>query len=142
MIKFKRLTEKDIANNILHRWLTFLDKSTPETILKEVINMDAVIQKADEKMAFISQDKDALRLYQMREKALSDYVSGMNHAKREGRREGRKEGIVEGRKEGRKEGELKKAIEIAKKMLKRGTPLQYIIEDTGLTEDEINYEIR
>jgi hypothetical protein len=27
--------------------------------------------------------------------------------------------------------------EIAKKMLKRETPIEYIIEDTGLTEDEI-----
>ena len=45
--------------------------------------MDSAIKKADEKLAFISKDKEALRLYHLRERALSDWTSGVNHAKRE-----------------------------------------------------------
>jgi predicted transposase/invertase (TIGR01784 family) len=125
MVKYKRLQHKDIKNSPLHRWLTFFDKDTPEETLKEVLAMEAAIQKADDKIAFLASDKDAMRQYEMREKAMWDYVSGMNYAKREGR----KEGIVEGRKV--------EAIEIALKMLNRGTPIEFIIEDTGLDEATI-----
>ena len=45
---------------------------------------------------------------------------------------------AEGRIEGRIEGEKNKAIEIARKMLLRNRPTSEIIEDTGLTEEEIN----
>jgi hypothetical protein len=31
-------------------------------------------------MVFASNDKEALRAYQMREMALSDWISGINHA--------------------------------------------------------------
>jgi hypothetical protein len=37
MVKFRRLQEKDIVNNHLHRWLTFFDKSTDGKILEEII---------------------------------------------------------------------------------------------------------
>jgi hypothetical protein len=39
-------------------------------------------------MSYICNDKEALRAYQMREMALSDWTSGVNHARREGREEG------------------------------------------------------
>jgi len=56
--------------------------------------------------------------------------------------EGHEKGILvgreEGRTEGRTEGETSKAYDIAKKMLKRNRPINEIIEDTGLSLDEIN----
>ena len=39
--------------------------------------------------------------------------------------------------EGFSEGELKKAFEIARKMLVRGRPLEEIAEDSGLTKEEV-----
>jgi predicted transposase/invertase (TIGR01784 family) len=124
MPKFMKLKEKDMTNP-LHRWLTFFNQHTNEKLIKELINMDAAIRKVDEKMSFISSDKEALRSYQMREMALSDYTSGMNFAKREGRQEG----IITGRQE--------REIEMAKKMLLKNKPLEEIIEFTELTEQEI-----
>jgi predicted transposase/invertase (TIGR01784 family) len=56
-----------------------------------------------------------------------------------GRQEGRQEGRREGREEGREEGEAKKQREIALKMLRRGLPLEYVIEDTGLSLAEIQF---
>jgi predicted transposase/invertase (TIGR01784 family) len=88
MVKFRRLHEKDIVANPLHRWLTFFDKNTDEQTLKEVIKMDKAIAKAQDKIRFVAQDKEMLRAYQMREMALSDFTSGINNARREGKREG------------------------------------------------------
>ena len=51
----------------------------------------------------------------------------------EGRAEGRAQGIIEGR----AEGERKKQIEMAKKMLAKGKPLDEIMEFTELTKEEI-----
>jgi predicted transposase/invertase (TIGR01784 family) len=64
----------------------------------EILEMDPAIRRAEEKMAALMNDKEALRAYQMREMALSDYTSGINHAKREGIAEGKREGIREGEK--------------------------------------------
>jgi hypothetical protein len=47
--------------------------------VEEAITMDEGIQKAEEKPVYLSRDK-ALRAYQMREMALSDWISGLNHA--------------------------------------------------------------
>jgi hypothetical protein len=60
-------------------------------LIAEVIKMDAAIQKAQERLAFVAGDKEALREYHLREMALSDWTSGVNHARREGRKEGAKE---------------------------------------------------
>ena len=43
----------------------------------------------------------------------------------------------EGREEGREEGELAKALAIASKMLKRNRSIDEIMEDTGLTREEV-----
>ncbi len=85
--KFNALPEKDIRNDPLHRWLTFFDQDIPEDLLKELMDMDAAIYKANEKMTFLANDKEVLRLYNMREMAQIDYNSGMKKAKEEGKKE-------------------------------------------------------
>ena len=51
--------------------------------------------------------------------------------------EGRIEGKMEGRIEGRKEGKIEGINEIALRMLKRGKELAEIVEDTGLSIEEV-----
>ena len=46
MVKFRRLKEKDIRNDPLHRWLTWLDRDSPAGVIEEVIKMDGAIRKA------------------------------------------------------------------------------------------------
>jgi predicted transposase/invertase (TIGR01784 family) len=125
MVKFRRLSEKNIRRDPLHRWLTWFDKDSPQTLVEEVINMDTAIQKAEEKMLYVTNDKEALHAYQMREMALSDWTSGVNHAKREGR--------LEGRQEGKREGQL----EIARNLKRIGVPVEQIAQGTGLSPEEI-----
>jgi predicted transposase/invertase (TIGR01784 family) len=121
MVKFRRLAEKNIENEPLHRWLTWFDKDSPETTLEEVIRMDTAIQKAEERLAYVSSDKEVLRAYQMRELALSDWTSGINHARREGRLEGKQE----------------EQQEIARNLKKIGIPVEQIVQGTGLSVEEV-----
>jgi predicted transposase/invertase (TIGR01784 family) len=129
MVKFRKLREKDIKNNKLHQWLSYLDSASPPELIEEILKMDATIRKAEEKMAYISGDKEALRAYQMREMALSDWASGINHARREGMREGIQKGMREGMRE--------EAKEIAKNMKADSEPVDKIMRYTKLTEQQI-----
>lgn len=83
--------------------------------------MDTAICKANEKMEFLANDKEVLRLYHLREMAQFDYNSGMKKAKDEGRTEGRDE----------------RNLEIARNMKADGEPMEKIMRYTGLTKEEI-----
>ena len=87
--------------------------------------MDTAIYKANEKMTFPANDKEVLRLYQLREMAQIDYNSGMKKAKDEGKAEGRTEGKGE------------RSIEIARNMKADGEPVEKIMRYTGLTAKAI-----
>ena len=115
--KFNALPEKNIKNDPLHRWLTFFDQNISDDLLKELMNMDAAIYKANEKLTFLANDKEVLRLYNMREMAQIDYNSGMRKAKDEGKIEGK--------------------IEIARNMKTDGEPIEKIVRYTGLTRERI-----
>jgi predicted transposase/invertase (TIGR01784 family) len=129
MVKFRRLGERDIRGEPLQRWLIWFDRESPERLVEEVIKMDTGIRRAEEKMAHVSSDKEALRAYQMREMALSDWTSGLNHAREEGIREGIEKGMQKGMEKGIRE--------IAAKMKKRGVPAGQIMGDTGLSAEDI-----
>jgi predicted transposase/invertase (TIGR01784 family) len=125
MVKFRKKREKDIQNDALQRWLTYFDKESPEELVEEVLKMDRGIQRAQERVEYVANDKAALHEYQMREMALSDWASGVNNARQKGRQEGRQEGRREG------------VQEIAKRLKDRGEPIDKIAEVTGLSHDEI-----
>jgi predicted transposase/invertase (TIGR01784 family) len=91
--------------------------------------MDTAIQKAQERLTFVSSDKESLRLYEMREKALSDFTSGMNFARREGLKAGELRGRVAGLAEGKKE--------MARNMKAGGIPVEQIMMFSGLSRKEI-----
>jgi predicted transposase/invertase (TIGR01784 family) len=94
-------------------------------MIEEVIKMDAAIQKAQERLDFVAHDKEALREYHMREMALSDWTSGVNHARLEGKAEGRQQGRSEGQKER------------ARNLKAMGIPIGQIAQGTGLTVEQI-----
>jgi predicted transposase/invertase (TIGR01784 family) len=86
-----------------------------------LLKMDRGIQKAEARVAHISKDKEALRAYEMRQMALSDWTSGINYARREGI----------------KTGEKQKTVEIARNLKAIGVPFGQIAQGTGLTEAQI-----
>lgn len=79
--------------------------------------MDTAIYKANEKMEFLANDKEVLRLYHLREMAQIDYNSGMKKAKDEGRTE--------------------RSIEIARNALKMNMSVDDIMKLTGLSRQQI-----
>jgi len=125
MVKWRKLRNKDIEYNPLHRWLTWFDTGSPAEMVEEVLKMDNAILKAKERQDHILSDEDALRLYEIRQKAQWDYISEMNA--------NRREGIAEGIKEGTE----KRSLEIAQKMKARGLPIEEIRECTGLSTEVI-----
>jgi predicted transposase/invertase (TIGR01784 family) len=143
--KFRRLPVKNIVEDRLLQWITFFDKETTQETLEEVLRMDAAIQKAHEKMTLISGDKEAMRYYHMREKALFDFTSGMNSARREGReeglaegkKEGKKEGLAEGKKEGKREGNKEGKEEMVRNMKAGGLSVEHIMRFSGFSREEI-----
>jgi len=53
--------------------------------------MDRAIKAANKKLNLVTMDEDFERYYTLRQMALSDYTTGINHAREEGLAEGRAE---------------------------------------------------
>ncbi|MCL2042644.1 MAG: Rpn family recombination-promoting nuclease/putative transposase [Treponema sp.] len=119
MVRYRKLKQK--LNDPLYRWLTWFNKSSPPELIAEVVKMDLSILNAEEKLAFISGDKDTIDFYNRRFMAMCDETSWRNYE----------------RGEGRKEGHQEKAIEIARNMKVRGHPLEEIAMDTGLSVNTV-----
>jgi predicted transposase/invertase (TIGR01784 family) len=104
--------------------------------------MDAGIAKAQEKISFVSQDKEALRAYEMREMALSDYTSGMNHARREGEQRGIAIGEQRGERRGiaigERRGEQRALTKYVFKLSQKGMSIKDIAELADLPVEEVN----
>jgi predicted transposase/invertase (TIGR01784 family) len=113
--------EKDIVNNPLHRRLTFFDKNTNEQTLKNIIKTDTAIEKAQQEIRFVAQDKEMFRAYRMREMALSDLISGINNARREG--------IAI--------GNLKRSAIVAVNLRNDGFPIEKIADYTQLSVEDV-----
>jgi predicted transposase/invertase (TIGR01784 family) len=133
MYKFRKLKEKDIENNPLYSWLAFFSKETDEETLKKIIEMNTAIKKAHEKVMLVSCDAETLRLYNMREQALMDYVSGVNQAHREGMAIGKQEGRQEGRQEGKQEA----LSEYVSKLSRKGKSIEEISDLTDLPVEAV-----
>jgi len=146
MVKWRKQGRKDIAGNSLHRWLSWLDPSSPPELVEEVMRMENAIQKAKERQEYVLSDEETLRLYEMRQLAYWDNINANEYAqeerqkaheerlkaREEGLNEGREKGRKEGKEEGRREGMENGKMEIARRMKARGRPMNEIAEDTGL----------
>uniref|UniRef100_UPI00398ABC0E Rpn family recombination-promoting nuclease/putative transposase n=1 Tax=Paenibacillus ehimensis TaxID=79264 RepID=UPI00398ABC0E len=101
-------------------WLLFLkgaDKSNWEVLTMN----EPVLKKAMDTLEFLSQDAEARRLYEDRQKFLHDEAS-----------------MIEGAlAEGEARGERKKALEMAKELLAHGVEISIIAKASGLPESEI-----
>lgn len=83
------------------------------------------VKKIRDTLEFLSQDREARRLYEEREKYLHDEASMIEWATEKGI----EKGLVE--------GEKRKAIEIAKNMLSFGIEVSVIAKTSGLSEPEV-----
>jgi len=113
MVQYRKQRKKKILDNPLCRWLAWLDASSPPGLIAEVVKMDTAIETANERMVYVTGDKEAIRTYERRLMGLSDYNSSMNYAREEGHRQGHEEGRSE---------ERQRLLE----MLEQGLPVEEI----------------
>ncbi|MCP3776046.1 Rpn family recombination-promoting nuclease/putative transposase [Paenibacillus sp. MZ04-78.2] len=104
----------------LVNWLMFID-GAPQERWEELAMDTPGLKKAMTTLEFLSQNKEARALYEMRKKALLDEQSALDYAESRGRAEGKTE----------------RDKEIATSMLQKGLPVSLIVEVTGLSETEI-----
>lgn len=87
------------------------------------------VKKVMDTLEFLSQDREARRLYEERQKYLHDEASMIEWATEKGIAKGIEKGLVE--------GEKRKAIEIVKNMLSLGLEVAVIAKASGLPESEV-----
>jgi predicted transposase/invertase (TIGR01784 family) len=80
MPKFRHIPKKDVHHDPLHRWLSYLDVTTPPTQIKEIIAMDTAIARTQEVVDRVSRDKTMLHEYLRYEMTLSDETSRLEDA--------------------------------------------------------------
>ncbi|MGM0877736.1 MAG: Rpn family recombination-promoting nuclease/putative transposase [Bacillota bacterium] len=113
-IEFPKFEEiSDDVNNPLHRWLLFLKEDIPENKLREVISMDVILNKAEQKLLKLSADPETRKEYERRAKALSDERSRLEDAESAG------------------------ILKVAKSLLDSGMPLYEVAKHTPYNAVEL-----
>jgi predicted transposase/invertase (TIGR01784 family) len=121
-----------MADNYLWHWLRFLRAESMED-LDMVAQASPQLKKVVVKLLKLSQDERARMIYEAEVKEQRDNRARLRGALEQGLAEGKAEGEIKGRISGKHE----KALEIARKLLKRNMPINTIVEDTGLSREEI-----
>ena len=83
MEKFRKLENKNLKEDKLQRWLSFFREDISKEELKELMDMDIDIKKAEEKIEYLSSDPDTLALYKARERSLHERANMISGAKEE-----------------------------------------------------------
>ena len=132
-LELRKLREEAVGlEQRLVRWMLFLSSRSRER-MGELAKEEPAMQKALTTLEFLSQDDQARRLYEARQKALHDYASAIGDATEKGMEKGMEKGRHEGRKEGLKEASL----EFARKLLAEGESPERVAHLTGLSLAEI-----
>lgn len=96
----------------LVNWLLFL-KGTDQSKWEVLTMKEPVLKKAMDTLEFLSQNEEARRQYEARQKFLHDEASMIEGARNEGK------------------------VEVARKLLALGINIPVIVEASGLSEDEV-----
>lgn len=122
IMKLSKLNTQNIPNEGgLLNWLLFL--KSEDTTNWEVLKVnEPALGKAMTALEYLSQDAEARRLYEMRQKALHDEASMLEGARTEG------ESI----------GNLKGKMEVAANLINMGMDVPAVSKATGLPVEELN----
>ncbi|ARO21637.1 ATPase (plasmid) [Bacillus tropicus] len=124
----------DPWEDILARWLLLFPAYEDEkltTILEGIaMEKDPVLKKAIEDWERLSSDKDFLRLYEAREKAIKDRISEIETAEEKAAEKAAKEAAEEAR--------IATKIEMIHNLINVGVPIEKVAEATELSVKEVN----
>ena len=111
--KFRKKKDKEYRENAIERWLMFLEKDTPEATLKELMSLDTAIEKAEQKIEYLSSDEETLRIYYERERSLHERANMISSA------------------------EERKSIENAINFLRLGVDIETVAKGTGISIEKV-----
>jgi len=115
--KFIKKESKNFKDNPIERWLAFLEEDTSETMLKELMSMEPAIKKAEDKLEYLSSDKETMNIYWERERSLHERANMISSAEERGIK--------------------KEKIETIKNAIKIGLDYDTICKLTGASIEEI-----
>ena len=119
--ELRKLPDDVSEKDALLLWLSLFRAETEED-LKKIKSMEVPeMEQAINAYYTITASSEFREIERLREKARNDEAQALHHAKLEGIQQGASE----------------RNIEIARKLLKRNRPINEIIEDTGLTFEEV-----
>ena len=112
----------------LLEWLSFLENPESNEVIS-YMEKNENMKRAKEKLNTLSANDELRILVELREKAIRDEKSLKEGYYNDGK--------IDGLKQGRAEGLEQKNKEIAKKLKEKGLSIDFIIEITNLTKEEI-----
>ena len=125
--------DSDTEDSQLYFFLMFLKKRIAKDAFTKTIEKAVATVKKDESARLDYMNLDEYLDMLVDEEKAKSLKEGIEAGKAQGLQEGKAQGLQEGKTQGLQQSK----IEIAKKMLSKGMPLDLIVEMTGLSEEEI-----
>ena len=123
LTKLKRQPLKDNWD-ALECWGLYLNNVEGE-VMEKIAEKEPMIRRAMTVEDVFTKNEEDRRFYELREKGRRDFQNAIHTSEHRGRLEGLRE------------GELKGKLEVARSMLEKKTPIEFIQEVTGLSEEQI-----
>ena len=124
-------------HNLRLLWLALFKADTEEELKKiEALGVPELNQ-AISAYHSVTASAEFREIERLREKAAHDEAQALYNAEQRGEAIGIAKGIAKGKAEGKAEGESVMAFAIARNMIRRKRPIEEIVEDTGLTRNEV-----
>ncbi len=95
------------------------------------------IEKALKKLEVLSHDPTMRVEYEAKQKFIRDYMWELTVAKEDAKAEGVAQGMAQGKAEGRAEGKAEGKLEIARKMIGKGMPIDAVVEISELPLQDV-----
>ena len=125
--------DSDTEDSQLYFFLMFLKKRIAKDAFTKTIEKAVATVKKDESARLDYMNLDEYLYALVDEEKAKSLKEGIEAGKAQGLQEGKAQGLQEGKAQGMQQSK----IEIAKKMLSKGMPLDLVVEMTELSEEEI-----
>ena len=144
LLELPKTDELQEMNKELYQWLKFI-QSNSRREMKGMSKTSPMLKKAIARLETFNQDDDAYLdavkeyFYRLDEANYMEYSEkrGLERGLAQGLERGLAQGLERGLAQGHREGAREAGVEIAKKLKSKNSPSSFIVDVTGLSEDEV-----
>lgn len=129
----KFLEQVKEINTKEEQWLAYISNSLNKEEMEELFKMNRSIEEINKIVDIVMEDSDVRDA--LNERILAKNLENLKMIK--ARDDGIKQGLEQGIEKGIEQGEKAEKIKIAKKLLKSESDIKFIMEITGLSQEEI-----